>query len=66
MKVSQAINGYMEYHRANSKKNTIRNYEYVLERLRELLGERELDSVTSDETLAFLTQMTGGKKQTTK
>ena len=48
------------------KKNTIRNYEYVLARFREQFGERELDSIDSDEILAFLTQLTGGKKQTTK
>ena len=48
------------------KKNTIRNHEYVLKRFREQFDERELESITSDEILVFLTQMTGGKKQTTK
>ena len=66
MKVSQAIDGYVAYHRANSKKNTIRNHEYVLQRFREQFDERELGSITSDEILAFLTHIAGGKKQTTK
>ena len=48
------------------KKNTIRNHEYVLKRFREQFDERELESITSDEILVFLTQMIGGKKQTTK
>ena len=48
------------------KKNTIRNHKYVLARFREQFGERELDSITSDEILVFLTQMTEGKKQTTR
>ena len=48
------------------KKNTIRNHEYVLERFREQFRERELDSITSDEIMAFLNQITGGRKQTTK
>jgi len=53
MKVSQAIAGYMEYHLANSKKNTIRNYEYTLRRFRDQFAERELGSITSDEILFF-------------
>ena len=38
MNVSQAIESYIAYHRANSKKNTIRNHEYVLERFREQIN----------------------------
>ena len=48
------------------KKNTIRNHEYVLKRFREQFDERQLDTIRADEILAFLTQLTGGKKQTTK
>ena len=48
------------------KKNTIRNYEYVLKQFRKKFAERELESITPDEILSFLTQLTGGKKQTTK
>ena len=48
------------------KKNTIRNHEYVLERFREQFDKTELESINSDEILAFLTQIAGGKKQTTK
>ena len=48
------------------KKNTIRNHEYVLVRFREQFGERELDSICSDEIIAFLNQLTEGRKQTTK
>jgi hypothetical protein len=29
MKVSHAINSYQEYRRANSRKNTIKNYEFL-------------------------------------
>ena len=48
------------------KKSTIRNHEYALKRFREQFDERELESIASDEILAFLAQLTGGKKQTTK
>jgi hypothetical protein len=30
MKASQARQSFLDYHRMNSKKNTLRNYEYVL------------------------------------
>ena len=48
------------------KKNTIRNHEYILEKFREQFNERELDSITADEIMAFLNEIAGGKKQTTK
>jgi len=48
------------------KKNTIRNHEYVLKRFREQFAERELISITPDEILLFLTQITEGSKQATK
>jgi integrase len=66
MKVSQAIAGYMEYHLANSKKNTTRNYEYALRRFSDQFAERELGSILPDEILLFLTQITEGLKQATK
>ena len=66
MEVSQAINYYLEYHRMNSKKNSIRPYEFVLSRFDSQFGDRELDSITSDEILSFLNQVTEGTKQATK
>ena len=66
MKVSQAVNYYLDYHKMNSKKNTIRNQEFILSRFQNNFGNRELESITSDEILSFLTQFTEGTKQTTK
>jgi len=48
------------------KKNTLRNYSFVLARFGESFGERDIESITTDETLSFLTQITHGTKQTTK
>ncbi len=48
------------------KKNTIRNYEYTLRRFSDQFTERELGSITPDEILLFLTQITEGSKQATK
>jgi hypothetical protein len=66
MKVSQAVKYYLDYHKMNSKKNTTRNQEFTLSRFQSQFSNRELESITSDEILSFLTQLTEGIKQTTK
>ncbi|UCG66012.1 MAG: site-specific integrase [Deltaproteobacteria bacterium] len=66
MNVSQAIGIFLNYHRVNSKKTTLRNHEFVLTRFCNQLGKREPESITSDEILSFLTKLTQGSKQSTK
>ena len=51
MKVSQAVSTFIEYHSTNSKKNTLKNYEFVTSPFRTQFGERELDTITPDEIL---------------
>jgi integrase/recombinase XerD len=48
------------------KKNTIRNYEFVLGNFQEQFGEAELSSITPEDVLDFMTKLTEGKKQSTK
>ena len=48
------------------KKNTYRNYSYVLGYFQIEFGEREIDSISSDEILSFLTELTANAKPTTK
>jgi len=66
MRVSEASRCFLDYHRMNSKTNTIRNYELVLTRFSRQLGDRELGSISPDEILAFLTLLTEGTKQSTR
>ena len=66
MNVSQATGIFLNYHTVNSAKNTLRNHEFVLSRVSNQLGEREAESITSDEILIFLTRLTEGAKQSTK
>jgi len=66
MKVSHAIKSYQEYHRVNSKKNTLKNYEFLFTRFSDEFSDRELESIAPDEILSFLTRLTEGTKQTTK
>jgi len=48
------------------KKNTLKNYEFLFTRFTDEFGDRELDTITPDEVLSFLTRLTEGNKQTTK
>ena len=48
------------------KKNTVRAYEFVLQKLCKELGDRDTYEVSSDEILAFLNKITEGRKQQTK
>ena len=44
----------------------MRNYELVLSKFCDKFGEREIDSITQETILAFLTEFTKGRKQSTK
>jgi hypothetical protein len=50
MKVSQATKSFLDYHRMNSKKNTVRNYEYLLTQFCIQFGDREEESLSSRPT----------------
>ena len=44
----------------------MKNYEFLFTRFNDAFGPGELESITSDEILSFLTKLTDGTKQTTK
>ncbi len=54
MKVSEAKKCFFDYHRINSKPNTIRNYELLLFKFCDQCGHREQESITSEEVLEIL------------
>ena len=66
MKILYAINCFLDYHRMNSQKNTLKNYELTLSRFSAQHGEREMESITPEAILVFLTESTKGNKQSTK
>ncbi len=66
MKVLKAVEFHVQYQRANSKENSVKNCEFVLLRFRDSFSGRDLESVTHEETLEFLTTLTEGNKQATK
>ncbi len=66
MKVAQGIHYWLEYHNLHSKKSTFKTYRSILSRLTAQFGERDLNSLTSEEVLSFLTNINQGTKQLTK
>jgi site-specific recombinase XerD len=48
------------------EKNTLKNYEFIFTRFQEALGDRQIDSITSDDVLSFLTGLSTSSKPTTK
>jgi integrase/recombinase XerD len=48
------------------KKNTISSYRITLSKFNDVFGNRQLDSISSEEILTFLTSITEGTKQATK
>ena len=57
---------FFDYQRMNAKKNTLRNYKFVLNKFESYFGNIELTSITTENILPFLTKISEGAKQSTK
>lgn len=66
MKITEAIKFCLQHQRANSKGNTVKNYEFVLGKFGAIFSDRDLDSVTTEDVLLFLTDLSEGRKQNTR
>jgi integrase/recombinase XerD len=66
MQVHEAVKIWLEYHKTNSREKTLRTYRTILLRFRDEFGERNLESLTSEEILSFLGRVTDGAKPQTK
>lgn len=66
MKVSEAVKFFLEYHKSNSKENTVRSYMLVLSKFSEEFGSADLEEMTTEKMLSFLNIITDGKKPQTK
>ena len=66
MKVSQASKIWLEYHRAHSKHNTVRAYEFTIEKFNQNYANQDLNEVSTDDVLDFLAKFTEGRKPQTK
>ena len=66
MNVSQASKIWLDYHRAHSKKNTVRAYEFTIAKFNQNFANRNLNEVSTDDILDFMTKFTEGLKPQTK
>ena len=61
MKIIQAGELWLDYHRFNSQKNSVKSYEALISKFYQDFGERSIESVTTDEILGFRTKLPKGK-----
>jgi len=66
MKISQCVTHFLNYQRMNVKKNTLRNYEFILDKFQHHFGDIDLSFITSEAILAFMSTISYGTKQNTK
>jgi len=66
MNVSQASKIWLDYHRAHSKKNTVRAYEFTIAKFNQNFANLNLNEVSTDNILDFMTQFTEDRKPQTK
>jgi integrase/recombinase XerD len=66
MEVSKAVQLWLEYHKSNSRDNTLRAHEAIFAKFCREFEGRKLDELGSDEVLSFLNQVTEGRKPQTR
>jgi len=66
MNVSQASKIWLDYHRAHSKENTVRAYESTIAKFNQNFENLNLNELSTDVILDFMTQITEGTKPQTK
>jgi len=66
MKVSQASKIWLDYHRTHSKHNTIRAYKFTITKFNQNFADLNLNEVSTDDILDFMTNFTEGLKPQTK
>ncbi len=66
MKIADAITYCIHYHKINSRPNTLANYEFFLEKPGQSYQDWHIDAITTKEIIAFLANITEGRKQNTK
>ena len=62
MNVSQASKIWLEYHRAHSKHNTVRAYEFTIAKFNQDFANQNLNEVSTDDILYFMSKFTEGRK----
>ena len=66
MNVLQASKIWLDNHRAHSKINTVRAYEFTIAKFNQNYADLNLNEVSTDDILGFMTKFTEGRKPQTK
>ena len=66
MNVSQASKIWLDYHRAHSKSNTVRAYEFTIAKFNQNFANLNIKGVSTDDILDFMTRIAEGRKPQTK
>ena len=66
MKVKQAATLWLNYHKNNSRNNTVRAYKDIAQKFCQEHGDKDLNDLNSDHVLKFLNNITDGNKPLTK
>lgn len=66
MNTTTALKVFRDYQKSNLKPSTLIGYRYLLDNLEELLGERDLASISSEEIFQFLDLLTENNCRSTK
>jgi len=66
MNVTKAVKIWIDYHRAHSKKNTVRACQFIANQRCLHFKAFEVDQISTDRTLYFLNELTEGDKPYTK
>jgi len=66
VKISEGIEHFYNYQRLNVKKNTLRNYQFILDKFQKHFGDIKLALITSENILRFMSEVSDGTKQSTK
>ncbi len=64
--VDLGVKSYMDYHRANSRPNTIRGFEYTLNKFKELFSGNDIGDIPDSDVATFLEMLTDGLSPSTK
>ena len=64
--VEQSIKIYMDYHKTNSRPNTVRSFGYTLAKFSEAFSTEDITKVSDVKVLNFLDSLTKGLAQSTK
>ena len=64
--VESGVQAYMDYHRTNSRPNTVRNFEYTLDQFKSLFAGTDIADVPEGDVATFLEMITDGLSMSTK